>query len=83
MALITCPECQRQVSDQAPTCPGCGRPIQNASNSTQGITGGNTADWVKATGIVGAAWVLPKLGKLIFAVIVCGLFFYFLFGGKS
>lgn len=28
MALITCPECSRpNVSDQAPTCPGCGCPI--------------------------------------------------------
>ena len=24
MALINCPECGRQVSDKAPTCPGCG-----------------------------------------------------------
>ncbi|EHQ52168.1 MULTISPECIES: zinc-ribbon domain-containing protein [Ectothiorhodospira] len=27
MALIDCPECGRQVSDKAPTCPGCGAPI--------------------------------------------------------
>ncbi|MFP4080867.1 MAG: hypothetical protein ACLFMW_07815 [Ectothiorhodospira sp.] len=27
MALIECPECGRQVSDKAPTCPGCGVPI--------------------------------------------------------
>lgn len=27
MALITCPDCQKQISDQAPTCPNCGRPI--------------------------------------------------------
>lgn len=24
MALIDCPECGRQVSDKAPSCPGCG-----------------------------------------------------------
>lgn len=24
MALIKCPECQREISDQAPACPGCG-----------------------------------------------------------
>lgn len=27
MALINCPECGREVSDKAPTCPGCGVPI--------------------------------------------------------
>lgn len=27
MALINCPECDREVSDKAPTCPGCGVPI--------------------------------------------------------
>ena len=27
MALIGCPECQREVSDRAPACPGCGYPL--------------------------------------------------------
>jgi len=27
MALVRCPECQREVSDQAQTCPGCGHPL--------------------------------------------------------
>lgn len=27
MALINCPECNRQVSEKAPTCPNCGAPI--------------------------------------------------------
>lgn len=29
MALLTCPECSREVSDQAETCPNCGFPIAN------------------------------------------------------
>ncbi len=28
MALITCPECQQQISDQAAACPKCGYPLQ-------------------------------------------------------
>lgn len=28
MALIACPVCNKQISDQAPLCPGCGHPIQ-------------------------------------------------------
>lgn len=31
MALISCPECESQVSDKAPTCPNCGVPIHRAS----------------------------------------------------
>jgi len=27
MALIACPECEKEVSDKAPTCPNCGAPI--------------------------------------------------------
>ncbi len=27
MPLTTCPDCKRQVSTEAPACPGCGRPI--------------------------------------------------------
>ena len=28
MALITCPECSREVSDQAAACPHCGYPLR-------------------------------------------------------
>jgi uncharacterized OB-fold protein len=27
MPLINCPECEKEISDKAPTCPGCGSPI--------------------------------------------------------
>ena len=28
MALIQCPECGKQISDMAPSCPHCGRPAR-------------------------------------------------------
>lgn len=28
MALITCPECGKQISDKAPACIHCGYPLQ-------------------------------------------------------
>lgn len=31
MALIHCPECDRQVSTQAAACPGCGHPIADTA----------------------------------------------------
>ncbi len=27
MPLLTCPDCKKEVSDQAAACPNCGRPI--------------------------------------------------------
>ncbi len=31
MALMACPECAREVSDKAPSCPACGAPIASAA----------------------------------------------------
>lgn len=31
MALITCPECQKQISDKAPACLHCGAPLETTS----------------------------------------------------
>lgn len=33
MSLIKCPDCTREVSDSAPSCPGCGRQIAAAKNA--------------------------------------------------
>jgi hypothetical protein len=27
MPLLTCPDCQKEISDRAPACPHCGAPI--------------------------------------------------------
>lgn len=32
MVLITCPECSREVSDRATSCPQCGCPITSSSD---------------------------------------------------
>ena len=34
MALIKCPECGRDVSNAAASCPFCGYPIREANNKT-------------------------------------------------
>jgi hypothetical protein len=36
MALINCPDCNKQVSSNAPTCPGCGAPIAIATTPKEG-----------------------------------------------
>lgn len=37
MALLKCPDCGRDVSDQALACPNCGRPVLTSSSSDQSI----------------------------------------------
>jgi len=36
MALIECPDCNRQVSDQADSCPSCGHPVKSRSKDIPG-----------------------------------------------
>lgn len=35
MALIKCPECNREISDKAASCPHCGYPISNTQSQTE------------------------------------------------
>lgn len=35
MALISCPECGKEISDKAVTCPHCGNPINPQVQQTQ------------------------------------------------
>lgn len=37
MALITCPECSKEISDQVKSCPHCGFPLSEESNETQKV----------------------------------------------
>lgn len=32
MALINCPECSKEISDSAPSCIYCGKPLSNIAN---------------------------------------------------
>ena len=34
MALINCPECNREISDKAASCPGCGAPVQSTTTTS-------------------------------------------------
>jgi zinc-ribbon domain len=42
MPLVTCPDCGKEVSDQAPTCPHCGRSIAMRSGPLGGFEKGIT-----------------------------------------
>jgi len=39
MALVTCPDCRKEISDAAINCPGCGRPMHSGSVADADIHG--------------------------------------------
>ena len=41
MALIKCPECNKEISDKATTCPNCGFPVQEINKPKFSLTGMN------------------------------------------
>lgn len=66
MALITCPECQQQISDQATVCPNCGFPLSNESSNAPANQQINDDSAAKA----------PRKKKTIVAIsiVICVLF---------
>lgn len=82
MALISCPECNSTVSDQANDCPGCGYPIKSASARPAMLTS-NTLhpEYVKPESErnVGLSpQQLVKQAKSRGIYVILGLFFGFL-----
>lgn len=61
MALITCPDCNREVSDRAPACPGCGRPMHDSE-----------AVVIEQTSKPFKAWMLVGLAVALFGFISTG-----------
>ena len=65
MSLIKCPECKKEISDTAATCPGCGAPISEQKIASQPvITTERTSKDIKkhqaislAMFIVGLVWI--------------------------
>lgn len=69
MALTTCPDCQVQISDAAPACPRCGRPMHAAPfppvvqvQTTQGATGSFLDPSANARSCLGCIAVVFILG---------------------
>lgn len=55
MALVACSECNHQVSDKAPSCPGCGAPIPRPKSGAGGLL-----KWtaVIVAGVLGLYWLI-------------------------
>lgn len=72
MALIECPECTREISDKAPSCPGCGYVSQAGSASLPAVAKtASTGDQIAGAGLgvillmaIGAYFVSNSPGLL-------------------
>ena len=85
MALIKCPECGREISDKAASCPGCGCPssewqpkslpssLRVGQHFRMGSWGGEPIEWR----------VLQASGSRAYVISVCGLICGSLFGLAS
>lgn len=75
MALILCPECGTEVSDQAIACPKCARPLREASPEAPTVTKRAGAPWeMWGFGLIAAGVVLgiTGLGGFAAALIAVG-----------
>lgn len=64
MPLISCPDCNKEISDAAPICPSCGRPMVSAPFRADAPIGGSYVAKRKRSSGLGA-FVLLLLGMAI------------------
>jgi hypothetical protein len=64
MALISCAECGREVSDKAGACPNCGAPIQDESRQATPIVASNDPP-SNAASALGIAAVVLAIGGVV------------------
>ena len=69
MPLINCPDCQKQVSSEAPACPSCGRPLKQAVTAAAAASGGRLCPYCGAHA-VGKVRGLQGVGEVLLAVIL-------------
>jgi Flp pilus assembly protein TadB len=72
MALIDCPDCEKKISDLAPACPFCGRPMRAEAIPSSQPT--RQAVMIEATG---KKW---KARQLVCLFIMLSCFVFGLFG---
>ena len=67
MALIHCPECGREISDQAKACPGCGFPMDPQADETRRLAEARANDrvFLKKAGTGLLLVVLSILGLVV------------------
>ena len=73
MALIKCPECEREVSDQAQSCPNCGYPLRKQPPP---VPPTGEVQTVEATGKMWKALQLIGVVLVCIGVVSCMVSYY-------
>ncbi|AGG89932.1 zinc ribbon domain-containing protein [Rhodanobacter denitrificans] len=83
MALINCPDCKHSVSDTAPACPNCGRPIApvQVEQTSKSYKGGMLIGFIVAVGGFFSAAAIGGAAGLTIVVIGLLLFVGSAIGG--
>lgn len=72
MALITCPECNQQISDRAASCPHCGYPLPVATAEIP-VTDHPTTDTVPQEIAQPITIAKPRKKRILLITIICAL----------
>lgn len=85
MALINCPECGKQVSDVASSCPNCGYPISKKTNNTISSVTKNPTNTVNTNNRYNSSSGNKSVGIFLACLIFFGLicFIFFCIGGSN
>lgn len=75
MALTTCGDCKAEISDAAPACPKCGRPMATATAATKAGKGGTSFPTALGIGMLGVGVYLFFTGNAIIGAVVGGFGF--------
>ncbi|NDL66663.1 zinc-ribbon domain-containing protein [Anaerotalea alkaliphila] len=70
MALIRCPECQREISDQSQSCPHCGYPLRASYGSGGSYQAGRVSDQEPSFGMALLGFFFPLVGLILYLVLL-------------
>jgi hypothetical protein len=65
MALIVCPDCRKEISEKAPACPNCGRPMTSTPTNVEEVN---------ARGFIGKPGTGAHIMNIGCAAIIIGVF---------
>lgn len=83
MALISCNECGKQISDKAATCPGCGAPVQADAQPPAAASADKSAEFEADLAASAARKKKLVIGIGAAAVVVGCVALFFIVGGSG